>query len=183
MSFFSSQSTRPDYFSYIGRKGFAPLQIALSVLVTGLFIGAMTGPDADGMPAFSEPMAAVGETDVQTAPALEQPIETIVASITPSASNPDPVLEKKRSLKVRNGDTLMSIMLSAGIAREDAHDAVSALRAVYDPRDLRVGQRVHLTFAPDDNLKEMQLDPSVVRKVAVGATKQHHSGRSKPSET
>ncbi|HCH56073.1 MAG TPA: peptidase M23 [Rhodospirillaceae bacterium] len=167
MSFFSSQSTRLDSFSYIGRKGFGPLQIALSVLVMGLFIGAVTGPDADGMPAFSEPMAAVGETDVQTAPAPEQPIETILASITPSAGNPDPVLEKKRSLKVRNGDTLMSIMLSAGIAHEDAHDAVSALRAVYDPRDLRVGQRVHLTFAPDDNLKEMQLDPSVVRKVAV----------------
>ena len=82
----------------------------------GLFIGAVTGPDADGMPAFSEPMAAVVETDVQTAPAPEQPIETILASITPSAGNPDPVLEKKRSLKVRNGDTLMSIMLSAGIA-------------------------------------------------------------------
>ena len=52
------------------------------------------------------------------------------------------VAEKKRSLKVRNGDTLMSIMLSAGIARDDAHDAVSALRTVYDPRDLRVGQRI-----------------------------------------
>jgi murein DD-endopeptidase MepM/ murein hydrolase activator NlpD len=58
-------------------------------------------------------------------------------------------------------------MLSAGVARDDAHDAVSALRAVYDPRDLRVGQRIHLTFSPDDNLKEMQLDPSVVRQVAV----------------
>ncbi|MEE2997315.1 MAG: peptidoglycan DD-metalloendopeptidase family protein, partial [Pseudomonadota bacterium] len=65
------------------------------------------------------------------------------------------------------GDTLMSIMLSAGITRHDAHDAVSALRNVYDPKDLRVGQNIHLTFSPDNNLKEMVLELSVIRQVAV----------------
>ena len=138
MSFFSSQSTRLDSFSYIGRKGFGPLQIALSVLVIGLFIGAVTGPDADGMPTFNEPMAAVRETDVQTAPALEQPIETILASITPSAGNPDPVPEKKRSLKVRNGDTLMSIMLSAGIAADSMRMTQSAHSGRYTIQGISV---------------------------------------------
>ncbi|MGB0631916.1 MAG: peptidoglycan DD-metalloendopeptidase family protein [Alphaproteobacteria bacterium] len=167
MSFFSLQNTRSDSFSYVGREGCGPVQIALGVLVAGLFVGAVTGPGGDGISAFNGPMAAVEHTDVLTAPALEQPAELILASAAPLAIDPDRAAEKKRSLKVRNGDTLMSIMLSAGIARDDAHDAVSALRAVYDPRDLRVGQRIHLTFSPDDNLKEMLLDPSVVRQVAV----------------
>lgn len=157
----------PELFSYVGREGCGPVQIALSVLVAGLFIGAVATPEKDGIAAFNGPMAAVEHADIQTAPALEQPAELILASAAPVAAEIERVVEKTRSLKVRNGDTLMSIMLSAGIARDDAHDAVSALRAVYDPRDLRVGQRVHLTFSPDDNLKEMLLDPSVVRQVAV----------------
>jgi murein DD-endopeptidase MepM/ murein hydrolase activator NlpD len=100
---------------------------------------------------------------VRTSPVLEAPKKLILASVTPPAK-PDP--EEKRSLKVRSGDTLMSIMLSAGIRRDDAHDAVSALRAVYDPRALRVGQRISLTLS-DDGLQEMRLDPSVIRQIAV----------------
>ena len=172
MSFFSLLNTRSDTnagnsFSYVGREGCGALQIALSVLVAGLFVGAVAGPGGDGVAAFTGPMAAVEKTDVQIAAALEQPAEMILASVTPDAAEIERAAEKKRSLKVRNGDTLMSIMLSAGIARDDAYNAVSALRAVYDPRDLRVGQRISLTFSPDDNLKEMQLAPSVVRHVAV----------------
>ena len=176
MSFFSLQRTRPnaispELFTYVGREGCGPVQIALSVLVAGLFIGAVAAPDGEGVAALTGPMAAIEEAaqeaDVQTAPALEQPAELILASAALVATEIKRATEKTRSLKVRNGDTLMSIMLSAGIARDDAHDAVAALRAVYDPRDLRVGQRVHLTFSPNNNLKEMLLDPSVVRQVAV----------------
>lgn len=105
----------------------------------------------------------VADDHVQTAPVLEAPKELILASIPP-APKPDPA--EKRSLKVRSGDTLMSIMLSAGIGRHDAHDAVVALRAVYDPKDLRVGQRISLTLS-GQGLQEMRLDPSVVRQIAV----------------
>ncbi len=100
---------------------------------------------------------------VQTAPVLEAPGELILASVPPQAK-PGP--KKKRDLKVRSGDTLMSIMLSAGIRRADAHDAVSALRTVYDPRDLRVGQRISLTLS-DNGLHEMVLNSSVIRQIAV----------------
>jgi len=103
------------------------------------------------------------DNHLQTAPVLEAPKKLILASVPPVAA-PDP--EKKRNLKVRSGDTLMSIMLSAGIRRNDAHDAVSALRAVYDPRNLRIGQRISLTLS-DDGLQEMRLDPSVIRQIAV----------------
>lgn len=122
----------------------------------------VTAKDPAGSAATENPVAAKNN-HVEMQPVLEAPKELILASVPP-APKPDP--EEKRNLKVRSGDTLMSIMLSAGIRRIDAHDAVSALRAVYDPKNLRVGQRISLTLS-DSGLQEMRLDPSVVRQVAV----------------
>ncbi|MEL0022189.1 MAG: hypothetical protein VW709_20180, partial [Rickettsiales bacterium] len=73
--------------------------------------------------------------------------------------------ERLQSVKVRRGDTLMSLMLSAGIDRNEAHEAVAALRSVFDPKDLRAGQRVLLTLSPEDELQEMAFNPSVVKQV------------------
>ena len=100
---------------------------------------------------------------LQTAPLPEALEELIVASVT-HAANSDPV--EKRDLKVRRGDTLMSMMLAAGIGRDDAHDAVDALRRVYNPKALRIGQRISLTLS-NDGLQEMRLNPSIVRQIAV----------------
>lgn len=182
MSLHDPRNTRPESFSYIGREGHGSLHIALSVLVLGLSIGIIAGPSGTPQAGMNTPaataLAAVQDSDIQTAPVLEQPPELILASATPatapvadhvtaapppSAANP----EKKRNLKVRSGDTLMSIMLSAGIDRDEANDAVTALRAVYNPKDLRVGQRIHLTLSKDTGLTEMRLDPSVLRQIAV----------------
>jgi len=53
-----------------------------------------------------------------------------------------------RTLKVGSGDTLMKILLKAGINRGDAHTAIEALREEYDPRRLRPGQKIQVTFQP-----------------------------------
>ena len=45
---------------------------------------------------------------------------------------------------VRRGDTLMDILLRSGIARAEAHEAVTSLSSMYDPRKLRVGQHMDL---------------------------------------
>ncbi|CAN0461303.1 unnamed protein product, partial [Discosporangium mesarthrocarpum] len=151
------RTSRSESFSYIGRESHGALHIALSVLVLGLSIGVVFGPSGNTQAGLNTPltatMAAVEKSapatydetvpdtakdaednhqvqHVQIAPVLEAPRELILASIPPAPA-PDP--EEKRNLKVRSGDTLMSIMLSAGIGRDVAHDAVSALRAVYDP--------------------------------------------------
>jgi murein DD-endopeptidase MepM/ murein hydrolase activator NlpD len=50
-------------------------------------------------------------------------------------------------VKVRNGDTFLDLLMGVGISRAQAHDAVSALRTVFNPRDLKVGQEVTLTVA------------------------------------
>lgn len=64
----------------------------------------------------------------------------------PPAEATDSVLEK--IVRVARGDTLMGILLDAGLARTEAHAAVSALQEVYNPRSLRPGHELVLTFVP-----------------------------------
>jgi murein DD-endopeptidase MepM/ murein hydrolase activator NlpD len=52
----------------------------------------------------------------------------------------------ERVVRVDKGDTLIDLLLRAGIAHTEAHAAISALRGVYNPRELRPGQEVVLTF-------------------------------------
>ncbi len=61
----------------------------------------------------------------------------------------------ERIVRVARGDTLMGILLDAGLGRTEAHAAVSALQEVYNPRALRPGHEVVLTFFPaGDDLDE-----------------------------
>ncbi len=46
----------------------------------------------------------------------------------------------EQTVEVRRGDTLLSILLSAGVGTAEAHEAVSSLSGMYDPRQLRPGQ-------------------------------------------
>lgn len=80
-----------------------------------------------------------------------------VATVPPDsdilASEEETVLDETSSVlekivQVARGDTLMGILLDAGLARSEAHAAVSALQEVYNPRSLRPGHEVVLTFVP-----------------------------------
>ena len=52
------------------------------------------------------------------------------------------------TVQVRRGDTLLELLLSAGVSRAEAHEAIVALKGVFDPRDLKPGHEITLTFAP-----------------------------------
>lgn len=165
---------KAESFAYIGRDRHTTLHVALSILVVGLFIGAVAGPTEQGHAEraaidASRRIAEADTTTIESPPALVQPTKMITASVSGDdtligAATP---ADRRQSLKVRRGDTLMSLMLSAGIARDDAHDAVTALRKVYDPKDLRAGQHVRLTLSPKDDLQEVSLDPTAAKRVAV----------------
>ena len=84
----------------------------------------------------------------------------------------DSVLEK--NVRVARGDTLMGILLDAGLARNEAHAAVSALQEVYDPRSLRPGHEVVLRFvavaeneAEDEYFSGLRMQVDVDRNVLV----------------
>ena len=70
---------------------------------------------------------------------------------------------RTKVLTVGRGDTLMSLLLGAGIAPDDAGAAVAALRKIYSPRDLRPGQAIRLALRRDDPREaEDELAPRLV---------------------
>jgi murein DD-endopeptidase MepM/ murein hydrolase activator NlpD len=52
-----------------------------------------------------------------------------------------------KTVAVRRGDTLINVLTREGAATEDAHAAIEALRPIYDPKHLRVGQDLKLSFS------------------------------------
>ncbi len=80
------------------------------------------------------------------------------------------------TLQVKRGDTLMSILLKAGLERGEAHEAITALRKIYSPRKLKPGQEIRLTLAAAEaarlgsRLLTLSLQPSVERDLRVTRT-------------
>ncbi|MFN3460874.1 MAG: M23 family metallopeptidase [Oceanibaculum sp.] len=67
---------------------------------------------------------------------------------------------------VKRGDTLMKLLVDAGIERGEAHQAIEGLSSLYDPRQLRPGQDITLTFLPPTSLK-LPLEIEIERKSAL----------------
>src|SRR5262245_2270040 len=123
-----------------------------------LVIAGADGPDAD------EAAAALAAS---IAPAAGSEIATATAD--DAAPEPDAVEEaRRRTVFVRRGDTLMDIMLQVGLPRAEAHESVSTLRRVFDPRALKPGQEITFTFAGAEDgasLLAAALSPSPERDV------------------
>jgi murein DD-endopeptidase MepM/ murein hydrolase activator NlpD len=81
-----------------------------------------------------------------------------------------------KTVTVSRGDTLMGLLVKAGIGRRDAYEAIEAMRDVFRPRDLKPGQDIHLSLVPaaksDEDaggprLLAVGLQPDVERRVRV----------------
>lgn len=67
--------------------------------------------------------------------------------------HPPPVPKLGRDVitfQVRPGDTLGNLFATAGVDPDEADRAVRAVRKVFDPRDLRVGQEITIGFLRED---------------------------------
>jgi len=77
----------------------------------------------------------------------------------------------RRRVAVGRGDTLMDLLVGAGVDRGEAGAAVAALRPVYDPRRLKPGQELAVKFFPEsegqDRFLGLSLDVDHERTVAV----------------
>jgi murein DD-endopeptidase MepM/ murein hydrolase activator NlpD len=86
----------------------------------------------------------VGETDA--------PGRAAVAGLPPPPIKPAGIARARQPLEklieVRRGDTLLSIFVEAGLNSDEAKAAVSALKPVFRPKDLQVGQMLTLLYEP-----------------------------------
>ncbi len=79
-----------------------------------------------------------------------------------------------RRLEVGRGDTLMAMLVGAGIPRAEAHEAIQRLRGRFDPRDLRPGQALLVELAPRAEggvrLASLALDVDFARRLRLERT-------------
>jgi murein DD-endopeptidase MepM/ murein hydrolase activator NlpD len=88
-----------------------------------------------------------------------------------------------RPVHVRGGDTLMTLLQRAGVAGPDAQDAVDALKPIWDPRGLQVGEEIDLGFA-GTKLVEVRFSPDFDENlVVVRGTDGHFTSYAEPRPT
>ncbi|MEK9683037.1 MAG: peptidoglycan DD-metalloendopeptidase family protein [Rhodospirillaceae bacterium] len=68
-----------------------------------------------------------------------QSISDYISSNIDFRLDPDP---KTAIVRVKKGQTLASVLLKAGTDRVDAHNAITALRRLFNPRDLQPGTQI-----------------------------------------
>ncbi len=137
----------------------AVLAVAVAVSLGFGLSSADVGPKA---PPLADLEAALAGPDPMLAGATADPdLELQTAALTPTAPLPQPsdaatraaiaaeavAPTLNRQLEIKPGDTLMRLLTDAGVARPEAHAAITALAEIYSPRRLRPGQKLRLALA------------------------------------
>lgn len=131
----------------------------------------------------ARPFVQFGESDApldNALPAYADMESERTALAAPQAS--DSELEDRAGrpienhVKVGSGDTLMDVLMRAGVDAPDANQAIEALSDVYNPRALKAGQRVTVTFDKPAHgfgvggFTKVSLNPDPLREVVARRT-------------
>ena len=72
----------------------------------------------------------------------QAPVGRASAAVSPTGETASTI----RTIRIAKGDTLFRVLLRAGVDKRDAAAVSRALRHYFDPRKLRIGQRVSIRF-------------------------------------
>lgn len=127
----------------------------------------MAGIDPAAMTDAIEPAVMMARIDPATMTDAIQP-----AALTASIEEAATPAEISQSLQVGRGDTLMNMLVTAGVDRREAYEAIEAAREFYDPRRLKPGQEIRVTLAEGSGtdagrLLALGLQPSVEQELRV----------------
>ena len=114
----------------------------LASLIACLFAGVFWF----GQPDEGHARLAEGEHPVKQAARLAPLTDTQAAMIARYVENGEalvpPPAAMAETVRVKRGQTLMVVLLKAGVGRTEAHNAVAAMRKLFNPRDLRQGTEI-----------------------------------------
>ncbi|WP_176793393.1 M23 family metallopeptidase [Rhodospira trueperi] len=107
--------------------------------------------------------------------------ETVeMAALVPQAGRPNDTPPVSVAARIDRGDTLIGLLIEAGVDRIEAHKAVKALDGVFDPRHMRPGHVVNIHFdEPDDDtltFKGFDFEPTAGTCVLVQADPDTETG-------
>lgn len=115
------------------------LQQVTSQQVAPLAAVASAEPQVRSPSLFSNPFAAAEPVEpTASAPFSFEAAYTFVTEDIRRTVN--------ETISVGRGDTLMALLTNAGALRLDAYNAIAAMTPLYDPRKLRAGQELELSF-------------------------------------
>ena len=117
-------------------------------------------------PASEEPLAADFEQQLD-------PHYFVFAHTEFDAARESAMQPERRAVRAAKGDTFMALLVKADVPRAEAHEAIVALRKVYNPRKLMPGQVIELSFMPDRSesgparFLGLSFEPNAERMVSV----------------
>jgi murein DD-endopeptidase MepM/ murein hydrolase activator NlpD len=100
------------------------------------------------------------EAPIVPAPPPKAEIDTNPGGIAPAPRRGSPV-----TVETQPGDTPLKLLTRMGVSPEDARAATRTMSAVWDPRDLRPGQKVTLSIL-DGHLNSFRLALGPAREIA-----------------
>lgn len=133
---------------FVGRVPMAILVIAASVAPIWLLD-------------FRPSDASLVEGPIEQAAPIEQavpaklaaPVEQAVPPAPPEITGPIPI---DRKIRIGRGDTLMGLLIEAGVERIEAYNAIEALRLHFDPRRLRPEHEIVVGFEKENEAAEAE---------------------------
>ncbi len=85
--------------------------------------------------------------------AMADPKATLDQNNTPfTNTTPAEPIELEKTVSVDKGDTLIKVLTKAGASQQESHEAITALSEVFDPRRLKVGQDITLSFKNENGI-------------------------------
>ncbi len=98
-------------------------------------------------------------------------MERELESLHRNVANKPPSGLDRHTRAVGRGDTLMDLLTDSAVPRNEASDAIAALRDVYDPNKLKVGQQVTVLFEPrrggTRKFIGLEFQPNATRSVSI----------------
>lgn len=91
-------------------------------------------------------------------PSLLEAHTSLMSAITPTFDKFQTI-----KLEVEPGDTLLDMLISHRVEEQEAHEVVAALKSEFNPRALRVGQKISLKLARHETVG----DKAAVRELAI----------------
>ncbi|CAA7615694.1 conserved hypothetical protein [Candidatus Terasakiella magnetica] len=141
--------------------------IAVAILVAGIAIVVsrpFTPFRSDDTPLDSAPLSYM---DLEAEGSSHAGLESSDSELEDRARRPIDYV-----LKVGSGETLMDLLGRAGISSPEASQAIDTLITIFDPRNLKAGQKVTVTFAPSPSgfgqgeFNQISLPADPIREVA-----------------
>ncbi|MEX1147417.1 MAG: peptidoglycan DD-metalloendopeptidase family protein [Sphingomonadales bacterium] len=144
--------------------------VVVGIVAAGLSINGLIGGFEDRAPNQAEGQPQSKSSHAILA-ALERALVPIaLADLPQSLESMEPV-HTASAITIASGDTLMNALVRAGADRRDAYSAIEAMNTHFNPRRLRVGQSLDLTFLDDgtgqSRLVGLALEQDIDRRLEV----------------